>query len=391
VLGKFSRIAQNGPQQFNQGGMTMFGKLIHAPKRLLGPMAVVLLVCVVAASPARAQHGKATPVMNEYFKMVFSGNVKGAPALFESAPDDHGSMMLKRKFDERFIERSDGLDFSALENPQARHIAEWFQDYWRDALMQVAPLEQLDLALKSKLDQFLISEGFDSALEDEDLLLENVVAFFRQQGYFALSGTTPPLLELMIWTENKVEAQSIELTDGTHQVDVNYLDRFVSYGWSNFATFGMSSTGGWANKEGLFCLCAHYDLESEKFQLSFLKHEARHYVDFSLYPELQASDLEYRSKLTELAFSEEETYQLMRHFANSANRVPNAPHPLANWYVVNGLSGYLFDGQIPDEASAWESVPKEDIRQMALLLLNEHGTALVEQGAATTTGVINYR
>jgi hypothetical protein len=390
VLGKFLLIAQNDLQQFNQGGMTMFGKLIHAPKHTMSRMAVVFLVCLAALSPARAQHVQATPVMNEYFKMVFSGNIKGAPALFDSAPDDHGSLMLKQQFKSRFIERSNGLDFLALKSPQVRQIAELFQDYWRDALMQLAPLEQLDASLKNKLDQLLIREGFDSSLDDEDLLLKNVETFIRQQGYFALSGTTPPLLELMIWTENEVHTQSIELTDGTYQVDVNFLDHFISYGWSNFATFGMTSTGGWANEDGLFCLCGHYDLDSEKYQLSFLKHEARHYVDFSLYPELQASDLEYRGKLTELAFSNEETYLLMRHFSNSANKIPNAPHPLANWYVVDGLSGHLFDGKIPNEASGWESVPKEDIRQTALRLLDEHGTALVEQGAATTTGVINF-
>ena len=229
----------------------MFGKLIHAPKHTMSRMAIVVLVCLAAVSPARAQHVQATPVMNEYFKMVFSGNIKGAPALFESAPDDHGSLMLKQQFNGRFIERSNGLDFSALENPQVRQIAELYQDYWRDALMQVAPLEQLDSELKNKLGQLLIREGFDSALDDEDLLLENVETFIRRQGYFALSGTTPPLLELMIWTENEVQTQPIELTDGTHQVDVNYLDQFISYGWSNFATFGMTSTGGWAKKDGL--------------------------------------------------------------------------------------------------------------------------------------------
>lgn len=353
-------------------------------------VAIAIFVCIVIPGPAWAQHGQMTPVMSEYFKMVFAGNLQGAPALFESEPDDHGSRMLKSKFESRFVERSNGLDLSAVKSPQVREIAELFQDYWRDALMQTAPLEQLDESLKSKLDHRLVEEGFASALEDEDLLLENLVSFIEQQGYFALSGTTPPLLELMIWARNDVNTESVELTDGTFEVDVNFLDNFVSYGWSNFAAFGMTSTGGWANSDGLFCLCGHYDLESEKYQLSFLKHETRHYVDLGLYPELQASDMEYRGKLTELAFSDEETYVLMKHFFNSANKVPNAPHPLANWYVVNRLSGYLFDGQVPADANAWEAIPKEDIRQTALLLLKEHDMALVEQNPATATGVVNF-
>jgi hypothetical protein len=137
----------------------------------------------------------------------------------------------------------------------------------------------------------------------------------------------------MIWTSNDTVVESVELTDDTYEVELNYLDDFVSYGWSNFAAFGMASTGGWAKKDGLYCICRHYDLDSERFKLSFLKHEARHYADFKLYPELQPADLEYRGKLTELAYSEEGIYRLLEQFTKAANRVENAPHPLANWYV----------------------------------------------------------
>jgi hypothetical protein len=389
MLGGYLRINQNNLQPFNHGGinMSLNFKLNHP---LMRAMALMPLLLVMTQSPAWAQHVQATPVLNEYFKMVFSGDISGAPDLFESEPDDHGTLMLNEKFKERFLDRSKGLDFSAIKSPEVLEIAELFQDYWRDALMQLAPLDPLDTALKSSLDRILTREGFASSLDDEDRLLENLEAFIRQQGYYALSGRTPPLLELMIWTENVVNTESVELTDNTYEVEVNFLDSFISYGWSNFATFGMTSTGGWAKEDGLYCLCGHYDLDSERYQLSFLKHETRHFADFSLYPELQASDLEYRGKLTELAFSYEDTYSLMTHFSNSANKIPDAPHPLANWYVVNGLSRHLFEGMTPDQTSAWEGVPKEDIRQTALLLLQEHDMALAAQGASTTKGVINF-
>jgi hypothetical protein len=89
----------------------------------------------------------------------------------------------------------------------------------------------------------LVGQGFSSGSDDEDTLLENVEAFIRRESYFALSGRTPPLLELMIWTKNDVVTETVELTDGRLAADVNFLDDFVSYGWSNFATFGMTSTG----------------------------------------------------------------------------------------------------------------------------------------------------
>jgi len=338
---------------------------------------------------AFAQHMQATPVLKQYFNMVFAGDISGAKALFESAPADHGAVMLKDKFGGRFVARDNSLDLSAIDSPKVREIAQLFQAYWRDALTQVAPLDELETELKSRLDSMLGEHGFDSALDDEDKLLENVEEFIRREGFFALSGRTPPLLELMIWTTNEVVTHSVELTDGIYEVDVNYLDGFVSYGWSNFATFGMTSTGGWAKTDGLYCLCAHYDLDSEKFRLSFLKHEARHFADFALYPELQASDLEYRSKLTELAFSEEGTYSLLEHFQGAANKIDDAPHPLANWYVMNGLSQHLLDGELPGEADGWEAISKDEIRQTATLLLAEHDAALAGQGAETTKGVIN--
>lgn len=353
-------------------------------------VAMVTLMAMVAIwSPARAQHGQMTPVLNSYFKMVYAGDISGAPALFASEPDDRGSMMLANRFERRFAERVEGLDLSGIDAPVVREIAELFQSYWRDALMQTASLDELEERLMSRLDEILVSRGYSSALDDEDKLSENVEALIREEGYFAQSGRTPPLLDLMIWTRNETATESVELTDGTYEVDVNYLDDFVSYGWSNFAAFGMTSTGGWAEEDGLYCLCEHYDLDSERFKLSFLKHETRHYADFKLYPELQASDLEYRGKLTELAFSGEGTYGLLEHFHNGANRVGNAPHPLANWYVIEGLSRQLLDGEPPADATGWKSIPKEQIRKAARRLLEEHDGLLASIGPATARGVIN--
>ena len=99
--------------------------------------------------------------------------------------------------------------------------------------------------------------------------------------------------------------------------------------------------------------------------------------------------MEYRGKLTELAFSEDGTYGLLAHFHNSASRVENAPHPLANWHVVQGLSEQLLDGQWPDNASAWQSVPKEQIREAARRLLEEHDGVLADLGAESAEGVIS--
>jgi hypothetical protein len=363
-------------------------KIFHS-LRVVATVLIALTVCLAVSAPARAQHAHMTPVLSSYLKMVFSGDTSAAAELFVSDPEESGSRMLADRFERRFIERSDGLDLTRLESPAVREIADLYEAYWLDALMQKAPLDLLESRLKSRLDDLLIERGFASALEDEDALFDNVEAFIRGEGYFAQSGRTPPLLDLMIWTSNDTVVESVELTDGVYEVDLNYLDDFVSYGWSNFATFGMAGAGGWAEKDGLYCIRRHYDLDSEKFKLSFLKHEARHFADYELYPELQPADLEYRGKLTELAYSEEGTYRLLEDFTKGANRVENAPHPLANWYVVEGLSRQLLGGEPPADASGWESIPKEQIRQAARRLLEEHDGMLADLGPANAKGVIN--
>ena len=363
-------------------------KRTYSP-RILATALIALLACIAVPGPAQAQHGHMTPVLSAYLKMVFAGDVSGASDLFASEPDDRGSIMLVEKFERRFSRRTDGLDLTRIESPVVREIAELFQSYWLDALLREAPLDVLEERLKGRLDNMLVERGFASALEDEDTLFENVETFIRGEGYFAQSGRTPPLIDLMIWTSNNTAVESVELTDGTYDVELNYIDEFVSFGWSNFAAFGMASTGGWAKEDGLYCICRYYDLDSERFKLSFLKHEARHYVDFGLYPELQPADLEYRGKLTELAYSEEGTYRLLEQFTKAANRVENAPHPLANWYLVEGLSELLLDGKRPVDASAWELIPKEQIRQAARRLLQNHDNKLADLGPSTAKGIVN--
>ncbi len=359
--------------------------------KTLNSMLAALAISIgaaVAPDAARAQHRQPTPAMSAYFNMLFSGDLSGAPQLFADNADDPMVPMLKSRFEARFIDRTSSLDLAALESPKVRALAELYQTYWRDALMRVAPPAELEAGLVAQLDQILGEEGFDAADDDEDAREANIKALIEREGAFAQNGRTPPLQDLMIWTQNTVSKESIELTDGVFDVDVNFLGGFVSYGWMNFGSFGMTSAGGWAKKDGLYCVCETYDQSSERYRLSFLKHEARHYVDFKLYPELKAPDLEYRGKLTELAFAEEGLYQQLAQFTSGANKIDNAPHPLANWYIVDGLSRLLLDGNPPADASAWQAVPKDKIRKAARRLLKEHDQALKKQGAKTTEGVI---
>ena len=104
---------------------------------------------------------------------------------------------------------------------------------------------------------------------------------------------------------------------------------------------------------------------------------------------MQPADLEFCGKLTELAYSEEGTYRLLEQFTKAADCIENAPHPLANWYVVEGLSRHLPDGKRPADARAWQSIPKYQIREAARRLLENHDNRLADLGPSTAKGIVN--
>ncbi|MEE8258105.1 MAG: hypothetical protein V3R20_00290, partial [Sphingomonadales bacterium] len=174
-----------------------------------------------------------------------------------------------------------------------------------------------------------------------------------------------------------------------YEFEVNYLGDFVSLGWASFATFGGPSTGGWATREGLFVVTPRWDLNSEAFRISYFMHEGRHFADYKKYPNLEQPDLEYRAKLTELAFSDESTFDLLNKFTQHAAKVENAPHPLANWHVINDLSREFLNGEWPESAEDWEKIPAFEIQAFAKKLLQEHNQALQAAGVKTTKGIIS--
>ena len=81
-------------------------------------------------------------------------------------------------------------------------------------------------------------------------------------------------------------------------------------------------------------------------------------------------------------------FHLLQKFTHLAAKVEDAPHPLANWYVITNLSKELLGVEWPENPSVWNEFSVEDIRIAAKKLLNLHNQALVKEGAKTTAGII---
>lgn len=344
-----------------------------------------LIAGITCAQPQ--EHG-----ISPFFAAYKSQAIQGDLSVVESELAEHIRGVededYYRRFRARFVDRSDGLELDGLEDPLVEGAAVLFQDYWRDALLQPAAIADFETRLSTDTVLLLRKQGLDHPDLGPDNALDRLKAAIEDRGYFALFGRTRPLLEFMAWREMEVVHYQVELTDRTVPVTVHFLTDFISRGWLHFATFGDSGTGGWANDDGLFAV-EGYDRQSEKFRVSYLKHEARHFADYPVFPKLRGTDLEYRAKLTELAFADEELLHLLKKFAAQAERDSSAPHPRANWQVVNDLSAALLDGVWPDDPDIWLTLSAETIRHTAAALLDAHTKALKKAGATSTTGIIS--
>lgn len=293
----------------------------------------------------------------------------------------------EKAFRARFIDATDGLILKNDIDPLVHRIARLYENYWRHSLVAPDRREFLEQELATALVSALEEAGQEPGSVTLSNLSAKMQEAFEARGYGAIFGRTPPLLEFMVWGNVSQKDYQVALSGGVQPVMVYFLEDFVSRGWVHFATFGQASAGGWTTEKGLYAIRESYDLDSEKFRISYLKHEARHFADKGRYPELQAADMEYRAKLEELIHAQETAHSLLAGFTRAAARIENAPHSLASWYLARDFARTLTDtGSLdPDGING---LPPDDIRKTAAMLLDQHTQALERQGGEQATGVI---
>ena len=303
------------------------------------------LVLLLACAP-RAAHAD---LIGDYYSIALQGDLQGAPALFagaDSAQWNEKARALEARFQSRFVRRDEN-SAPPDASPFVRDVVRVYRDYWTKSLMGELEETRGERFLMHHLRDALAAHGVTEPLPD-DVVLERLKQELEREGWHVLGGVTRPYYDLMLWRTQESRAYECELTDATQRVEVEFLSDFVEWGWSHWATFGRAYTGGWATPEKLFCLRDDYDLDSEKFKVSYIQHEGRHFADYKIFPQLQQIDLEYRAKLTELAFAEESLRPLIQRFRRGRALHPDAPHSYANYRVVRDLSTALFAAEIMD-------------------------------------------
>ena len=178
-------------------------------------------------------------------------------------------------------------------------ILRFYQVYFRDVFYCGLPETEAADRLRTGLGAFL---GLPDA--EEGPLTERLQALFEAGGCHAQFGRTQGYYGPYIWRKTVPTVYQVQLPDGTAEYAVNLLQDFVFRSWMDYLTFGRYGTGGWASPDGtLNCVAQAYDLESERFRVSLLKHEAQHAVDRKRFPEIAPAELEYRAKLVELHYA----------------------------------------------------------------------------------------
>jgi hypothetical protein len=342
--------------------------------------ALVALTLALTFATTTAGSDPGADIEQAWLAAALQGDLTGAETMLADARTEP-ELRLQARFQARFlrVEPIEGVDDGPPpDDPFIAALIETYRDYWRLALLGRIDTDDQAAWLGQRIGALLVR--YEDANAPPDDPFEAMDEAIARRGYHHIGGVTRPLFELMIWRTEERRAFDVPLTDRVQPVTVVFMDGFVSYGWTHYATFGRASAGGWAKPDALYCLKESYEIDSERFQVSYLRHEARHFADYGLYPKLAQADLEYRAKLTELAFAQASVTELIEKFAGAAAPNPDAPHSLANLAVIRTLEMRL--GTLAGARAA-------TVNPAAATLLAEHDARLVDAGAATTTGVID--
>lgn len=338
-----------------------------------------MVAFIAAIVPAFLSAAETNLVTHVYIAQALQGDISQANQLFGSLTPQSGSDLdhyLAEQYRHRFVLRDENSNPDSGNNFIDELVA-IYRQYWTQILTEEKSPDESMVWLKSALNDLLVNNAevdIPGSLADVFIRLDHAI---EQQGFYSDRSYASPLHDLMLWKMQQTESYVVELTDQSQEVTVIFMDDFYSMGWSDFATLGMTSTGGWAAKDVLYCVSWAWDPSSENFRVSYLQHEARHLADYRRFPQLQAIDLEYRAKLTELSFASSSLPRLLNKFTVNGAANTDSPHAFANYRVSRDLYQAIFGSPLPETGNPWLRIGADKVNPAARALLEEHTRKLV--------------
>ena len=267
-----------------------------------------------------------------------------------------------------------------------------YLNYWRNALLDNSSFEKYDVELTREVTGFLrenypevsnasetdINEKFPQYLQD----------YLMTKRIFAATGKTGMFFDLLLHGKESEVIYEVTIPEEKINVKVVFMEDVISNGWEDYATFGKYYPGGWATSDALYCIKESYDLNSENFLVSYLKHEGKHFADYKLFPKLTGADLEYRAKLVELSAAKVNLYSLIKFFSMNSIYDKQNPHGFANFCVIRDLTKQLFGTEMETDIEKWKTISTDNINNAAAILLKQNTNNLKKAGAETVSEFI---
>ena len=289
----------------------------------------------------------------------------------------------KKKMYARFVSKEEVFE-NTSENKIINDISNIYREYWRVELMKPLPESRTDSTLYNNITDYLLSNKLTSLSKDslrknikDDSVLKKII---EKEGFKVDFKFRNGFQEIFIWNKESTKKYEVILPKDTVKTTVVFIESYHINGYDEFATFGDSQVGGWAIKESatLYCNKGTYDLNSENFEVSYLKHESLHFTDLNNYPNLSSADLEYRSKVIELMYCTEGTiYDRISEFVTGANKADRKnSHPYANYILIQNMSKLVFNSDFNTDMNHWKKVSVEKINKAASFLYESNENIL---------------
>ncbi|MBL6992231.1 MAG: hypothetical protein ISR65_20770 [Bacteriovoracaceae bacterium] len=289
-----------------------------------------------------------------------------------------------------FVHNNDTRRFKAKDQ-FVRDLLEVYKKYWKLALLKEAAQKKAENYLSHEIETLLKNYSINFKKSKGINYLEKMVSKeLTKRGFYHILGVVQPLRELEIWKRERKKIYTVELFKKTKQkVTVVFMEEFVTNGWADYASCGITFPGGWAKKDALYCVKKRYSVNSESFNVTYLVHEAQHFSDYKKFPKLKQIDLEYRAKLAEIYSSKRLLYTLIENFTAEESTDLSIPHSYASNKIIADLSKKVFNiNYLQKDSKKWRKVDKLSIKSAALNLYNEHTEKLLAIGAKKVTGVL---
>jgi len=324
-------------------------------------------------------HNKSKFDFNALYYYAIQENVSKILATLDTIPDatlSNKELEVKKNYFKRFRTQDERYNFNTNDQLIVNVIT-IYQSYWKNVLLGKKPLKEADKYLNLELSGYLYENYYKSEKIKRSVISRNPRKYLSQvlskHGYYSnVSGRTGNLFDIYIWANEVRIDYNIKLSETTVKVPVNFMEEIITLGWEEYATFGNLCPGGWATDSLLYCVKKGYDVQSEKFQVSYLTHEAQHFYDQNAYLYISPSDLEYRAKLAQLSKAKETIYKTINGFINGAKNNKKLYHPYAEYRVIRNLSRVIFHQEYVGDLEKWNNVSYVDINKNSDSLLKDN-------------------